>query len=84
VEYFHKEIEMASLSLSTLKLKYFRQFKENLLNGANYYQHFAKKLQKRERSRFLNDLEVLYEAVKSAMLTKAQLICLQEPLLLGK
>ena len=84
VEYFHREIEMASLSLSTLKLKYFRQFKENLLNGANYYQHFAKKLQKRERNRFLNDLEVLYEAVKSAMLTEAQLICLQEPLLLGK
>ncbi len=84
VEYFHKEIEMASLSLSTLKLKYFRQFKENLLNGANYYQHFAKKLRKRERSRFLNDLEVLYNAVKSAMITKAQLICPQEPLLSEK
>ncbi len=75
VEYFHKEIEMASLSLSTLKLKYFRQFKENLLNGANYYQHFARKLRERERSRFLDDLEVLYKAVRSTMLTNAQLIC---------
>ena len=84
VEYFHKEIEKVSLGMSTLKLKYFSQFKENLLNGVNDYQHFAKKLQKKERNRFLDDLDVLYKAVKSTMLTKTQPICSHEPQLLGK
>ena len=43
IEYYKKEFEKFSLELSNYKIKYFQEFKENLLKSIDYYQQLAEK-----------------------------------------
>jgi hypothetical protein len=63
LDYLRKEIEKSVLNLSIRTPKYFDEFKKNLLNGIEYYRHFAKSLGAEEQIRFLDDLEVLFAAI---------------------
>ena len=59
VEYFRKEKE--KFSLECLTTKYFREFKDNLLDGIEYYKNLAEQLVEEQRERFLRDLKDLHK-----------------------
>ena len=69
VDYFRNEYEKLSSGLLTNTPKYFREFKENLLNGIEYYRRIAEELVEEQRERFLSDLKDLlheFELISSA------------------
>ena len=69
VDYLRKEFEKYSLDLSSRAPKYFREFKENLLCGIEYYSSRAEHFIDEKRNRFLDDLRPLREALKRMTLT---------------
>jgi hypothetical protein len=69
VDYFRNEYEKLSSGLLTNTPKYFREFKENLLDGIEYYKRIAEQLVDEQRERFLSDLKELrreFELIFSA------------------
>ncbi len=64
VDHFRKEFEKYSLDLSSRAPKYFREFKENLLSGIEYYRSRAEHFIDEKRSHFLDDLGSLREALE--------------------
>ncbi len=65
VEYFQREMERFSLGLSSTTDAYFRDFKENLLSGMEYYRHLAEQLAGEVQALFLNELDALRKVVES-------------------
>ncbi len=70
VDHLRKELEKCSLDLSSRAPKYFREFKENLLCGIEYYRCRAEHFIDEKRSRFLDDLRSLGEALERMTLVK--------------
>lgn len=68
IDFLRKEIEMFSLKLSFRKQKYLDEFKQNLVDGIEYYRHRAKILVQEEWERFLDDLQSLYDDVEALTL----------------
>ncbi len=69
VDYFRKEYDKLSSNILTNTPKYFREFKENLLNGIEYYKRLAEQLVEEQQERFLSDLKDLrceFELIFSA------------------
>ncbi len=64
VDHLRKEFEKYSLDLSSRAPKYFREFKENLLCGIEYYRSRAEHFIDEKRNRFLDDLRSLHEALE--------------------
>ncbi len=64
LEHLRKEFEKCSLDLSTRAPKYFREFKENLLSGIEYYRSRAEHFIDEKRNHFLDDLRSLREALE--------------------
>ncbi len=64
VEYLRDEIKQASLGLLDSTPAYFSEFKENLLNGIDYYRQLAERFVEEKRNRFLDDLQQLKEAIE--------------------
>ena len=64
VEHLRKELEKYSLDISSRAPKYFREFKENLLSGIEYYRSRAEHVLDEKRNRFLDDLRSLHEALE--------------------
>jgi hypothetical protein len=59
IDYFRDELKKFHLGLSGNNLKYFAEFKENLLSGIDYYRQFADQLAAQAQVRFLDELEKL-------------------------
>lgn len=59
IEYFRKEKEEFSLELLAKTPKYFREFKDSLINGIEYYRRLAEQMVEEQRERFLLDLKEL-------------------------
>ena len=70
LDYLGKELEKYSLDLSSRAPKYFREFKENLLSGIDYYRSRAEHFIDEKRSRFLDDLRSLGEALERLTVVK--------------
>jgi hypothetical protein len=70
VDHLRKELEKYSLDLSSRAPKYFREFKENLLSGIEYYRSRAEHFIDEKRNRFLDDLRSLREALERMTLVK--------------
>jgi hypothetical protein len=70
VDHFRKEFEKYSLDLSSRAPKYFREFKENLLSGIEYYRSRAEHFIDEKRNRFLDDLRSLREALERITLVR--------------
>ena len=68
VDHLRKECEKCSLELSTRAPKYFREFKENLFSGIEYYRSRAEHFIEEKRDRFLNDLQRLREALEPILI----------------
>ena len=65
LDFLHKELKLFSLNLSTRKQKYLLEFKQNLLDGIEYYQRLQASLSKEDRKGFLDELRSLKNAVDS-------------------
>ncbi len=70
VDHLRKELEKYSLDLSSRAPKYFREFKENLLCGIEYYRCRAEHFIDEKRNHFLDDLRSLGEALERMTLVK--------------
>ena len=70
MDHLRKEFEKCSLDLSTRAPKYFREFKENLFSGIEYYRSWADKVIEENRKRFLDDLRSMGEALERMTLVK--------------
>lgn len=70
LEHLRKEFETYSLDLSSRAPKYFREFKENLLSGIEYYRSRAEQFMHEKRSHFLDDLRSLREKLERMTLVK--------------
>lgn len=64
VDHLRKEIEEYSMNLSSRVPKYFREFKDNLLSGIEYYRSQAQQFIDDKGSRFLDDLRALHETIE--------------------
>jgi len=72
-DHLRRELAKFSMGLSASTPKYFREFKENLLGGIDYYRRRIPELLREQRRRFLDDLEDLREAID-------RIVCLDAPL----
>jgi hypothetical protein len=72
VEHLRQETEKFAAGVSPRSLDYISQFKENLLNGIDYYRGLAEEFVDHERNRFLNQLEQLQSAVEPMLLVAAE------------
>ena len=70
LEHLRKEFEKYSLDLSSRAPKYFREFKENLLSGIEYYRSRAEHFIDEKRNHFLDDLRSLRENLERMTLVK--------------
>ena len=70
VEHLREEFEKYSLELSTRAPKYFREFKENLLSGIEYYFSRAEHFIDEKRHCFLDDLQSLRETLERMTVVK--------------
>ena len=59
VEYIRKEVEQYKLELSSRTPKYFREFKENIKDGIEYYRTLIEEFMEDQRERFLSELNSL-------------------------
>ncbi len=66
-----EEGEKFSLGLLSRTPEYFREFSENLLGGIEYYRHLAEQFVAEERKKFLDELDVLREAIELGLLATA-------------
>ena len=71
-DYLRDEIEWCSSGLLSRGANYFDEFKKNLLSGIEYYRGLAQQLNEQQRQRFLDELKVLHEAVKSILLVTVE------------
>ncbi len=67
-DYLQKEVEKFSAEVLSNTSAYFRDFKDNLLKGIDYYRQLAENVIEEQRERFLQDLESLCEEIKSISL----------------
>ena len=65
IEYLLKEWKKAKEGLLNRTTKYFTEFRQNLLEGIDYYQKLAAKLDSGEREKFLRDLVALKNEIMS-------------------
>jgi len=65
IDYLKSEIESSSKEFIKKASKYFLEFKENLLSGAEYYQKMAEEFNQKQRENFINDLNNLREEINN-------------------
>jgi hypothetical protein len=70
VDHLREEIKKLSLGISPQSRTYFQDFKENLLEGVEYYRQMASELVEKQQGRFLEQLAELRELIEP-MLTEA-------------
>lgn len=68
VGYLRREVERYTLKLSGRKPKYFLEFRDNLLEGIDYYRNLAEQFIDEKRERFRRDLAVLKGELESILL----------------
>ena len=71
VSHLRKEIKQASSGLLDGTPAYFREFKENLLEGIEYYRRLAEQFVDEKRKHFLDDLQRLRETLEPILLVTA-------------
>lgn len=67
LDYLAQEIDESSQGLLERTSKYFAEFKENLVTGIEYYQDIADQFGKKQRVRFLEELDALYAELEKLL-----------------
>ncbi len=70
VEYIRKEVEEYTLELSNRTPRYFREFKENILEGIEYYRKNVEDYIDQQRDQFLAELDVLSNELNAILTDK--------------
>ena len=70
MDHLREEFEKYSLDLSSRAPKYFREFKENLISGIEYYRSLTEQVIEEQRNRFLDELRCLGDALEGMTLVK--------------
>ena len=70
IEYIRKEVEEYTLELSNRTPKYFREFKENLKNGIEYYKNNVEDYIDQQREHFLAELDALSKELNAILTDK--------------
>ena len=65
VEYFEREMERFSVGLLSTTPAYFREFKENLLHGIEYYRNLTGQLAGEVQALFRDELDALRKLIES-------------------
>ncbi len=68
IDHLRTEVDNFSKDLSTKTPKYFREFKENLLQGIEHYQDLAEQFIEDHKTRFLSELKALQEELEQISL----------------
>jgi hypothetical protein len=71
IDHLRQESKKFSLKLSFRAPGYFHKFKENLLDGIEYYQRLAGQLMEEQRNQFLAALKVLLDDLDTIALPEA-------------
>ena len=71
IDYLRDSLSKRELGLSACTPEYFREFKENLLGGIDYYRRLAGELAGEARTSFLDELESLREKLDARALVAA-------------
>jgi hypothetical protein len=72
VEHLREETEKLAAGISPRSMEYISQFKENLLNGIDYYRGLAEEFVDHERNRFLDQLAQLQDTIEPMVLAAAE------------
>ncbi len=72
IDHLRSETEKLAAGLSPRSMDYFHQFKENLLNGIDYYRGLAEEFVDQERNRFLDQLADLNDILEPMLLATAE------------
>ncbi len=72
VDYLRDEVQWCSLGLLSRPDEYFNEFKENLLGGINHCRELPQQFDAEEQERFVEELDLLAEAVESILLVTTQ------------
>lgn len=72
VDHLRAELGKLSLGISPRSPSYFQEFKENLLDGVDYYRHLAAELVEKQRTRFLEQLAELRMTIEPMMLDRVE------------
>ena len=70
IEYIRKEVEQYTLELSNRTPKYFREFKENIKDGIEYYKTIVEEFIEEQRERVLSDLDAFSEEIDAILTDK--------------
>jgi len=70
VEFVRKEVEEYTLELSNRTPRYFREFKENILNGIEYYRKNVEDYIDQQKEQFLAELDVLSNELNAILTDK--------------
>jgi len=70
VEYVRKEVEEYTLELSNRTPRYFREFKENILDGIEYYRKNVEDYIDQQKEQFLAELDVLSNELNAILTDK--------------
>ena len=70
VEYIRKEVEQYKLELSSRTPKYFREFKDNIKDGIEYYRTLIEEFMEDQRERFLTELDILSSELDTILTDK--------------
>ncbi|NOY86988.1 MAG: hypothetical protein GXP52_06775 [Deltaproteobacteria bacterium] len=72
LDYLKGEMEKFSLGLMNTAPKYFREFKDNLATGIEYYMKLAEQFVEEKRTRFLDDLREQKEVLENLFAVMAR------------
>ena len=70
IEYIRKEVEQYTLELSSRTPKYFREFKENIKDGIEYYKSIVEDFMDEQRERILSDLDAFSAEIDTILTDK--------------
>ena len=70
IEYIRKEVEQYTLDLSSRTPKYFREFRENIKDGIEYYKSIVEDFMEEQRERILSDLDAFSAEIDSILTDK--------------
>ncbi len=71
IEYFRHEVERSAVDSNGTSAKYLAEFKENLLNGIEYYRRLSEEFIDRSRERFLQGIDALALELEAISLASA-------------
>jgi len=72
IDFLRAELKKHQLGIGSYTLDYFREFRDNLLDGIDHYRRFADRIDAKARTAFLDELERSREAIAAMPLANEE------------